>query len=95
MALYAFTVTCSTVLFGYTKSYPAALYLSAAPLAGIAYLVFYGLGSERHLIDTLVIGGALALLLWYSVRIIRLARIYPTLPEGGDDDTPRRRLFKR
>lgn len=95
MALYAFTVTCTTVLFGYTKSYPAALYLSTAPLAGIAYLVFYGFGPDRHLIDTLLIGGVLVLLLWYSVRIIRVARIYPTLPEGGDDDTPRRRLFKR
>jgi hypothetical protein len=95
MALYAFTVACAAAAFGSTKSYPAALYLSASPLAGICYLLFFGLGSERHLFDTLLVGSLLLLLLSYSRRIVTLARIYPTIPEAEDSEPPRRRLFKR
>ena len=94
MGLYGFTVVCAAVCFGVTKSYMAALYLSATPLAGLAYLLLYGAGSERELWDTVIVAVVLALLLRYSLRIVAVARAYPELAEGPDDDTPRRRLFK-
>ena len=75
-------------------SYAAALYLSAAPLAGLAYTIFYGIGSDRGLLDSLLVALVLIVLLCYSRRIIAIARLYPTLTEGDDSDTPKRRLFK-
>ena len=95
MALYGFSVVCAAMVFGFGKSYAAALYLGTTPLAGLAYLLLYGFRSDRHLLDTLVVTVLVLLLLWYTLRITTVARIYPTLPEPGDDDSPRRRLFKR
>ena len=95
MALYGFSVVCAAVCFGVVKSYLAALYLSATPVAGLAYVLLYGLGSERELLDTVVVAIVLVLLLRYSRRIVAVARAYPELPEAPDDDTPRRRLFKK
>ena len=95
MALYGFSVVCAAVCFGVAKSYLAALYLSATPVAGLAYVLLYGLGSERELLDTVVVAIVLVLLLRYSRRIVAVARAYPELPEAPDDDTPRRRLFKK
>lgn len=93
VALYGFTVVCACLLLNYTKAVPAALYLGAAPLAGLAYLVLGGSGAEREPIDTAFVAGILLLLFWYSVRLVNLARSYPYLPEG-EDAPPRRRLFK-
>ena len=95
ISLYALSVTFASVIFAYAKHYNAALYLSFAPLAGLAYLVFYGLRSDHSLFDTLLVALVLVLLLWYSRRIVRIARHYSTLREGDDQDTPKRRLFKR
>lgn len=92
IALYGFTVVCAAVLFHYTKAVPAAYYLGATPAAGLLYLLIYGLGSKRELIDTAVVGAILLLLLWYSLRLVGIARAYPGLPEG--EQPPRRRLFK-
>ena len=94
MAMYGFTVVCATVLFGIAKSTAAALYLSATPLAGFAYLLVYGVGG-RELLDTLIVAVILLILLRYSLRIVAISRAYPGLPEAGEEDTPRRRLFKR
>ncbi|MEE2802931.1 MAG: hypothetical protein VYB37_00615 [Pseudomonadota bacterium] len=94
ISLYALSVTCAAVIFCYAKSYAAALYLSAAPLAGLAYTIFYGIGSDRGLLDSLLVALVLIVLLCYSRRIITIARLYPTLTEGDDSDTPKRRLFK-
>jgi hypothetical protein len=82
-------------LFGFAKSYPAALYLSATPLAGLVYLFIYGFDSHRPRIDTIFVAMIVLLLLWYSLRLIALARAYPDLPEPGDEKSPKRRLFKR
>ena len=95
MGMYAFSVVCATVLFGVAKSTAAALYLSATPLAGLAYVLAYGFGAERELLDTVLVCAVLLLLVRYSFRIVAISRAYPELPEAPDDDTPRRRLFKR
>lgn len=85
VAYYGFTVVCAAVLFGIMKSYWAALYLSATPLTALAYLYFYGLGSARPAGDTFIVTIVLLLLLRYSLRIIAVARYYPSLPEAGAD----------
>ena len=95
IALYGFSVACAAIAFGMTKNYFAALYLSATPLAGIVYLLVYGFNSGRHLVDTLLVGLVVLLLLWYSFRVVALAKTYPTLPIPKDEQQPRRRLFKK
>lgn len=81
VGLYSFTVVCAAVIFGILKNYHAALYLSATPVVALAYLFFYGFGSERENIDTIIVAGVLLLLLRYSLRIVAVAKAYPTFPE--------------
>lgn len=86
VAYYSFSVVCASVVFGIMKNYSAALYLSATPLVGLAYILIYRFGSERALVDTLIVAGLLLLAARYSFRIVSVARIYPHLPEPGPDE---------
>ena len=95
MALYGITVVLAAIAFGFAKIYLAALYLSATPLAGLVYLLIYGFRSDRPLVDTLLVALIALLLLWYSIRVIALARVYPNLRKPENEEQPRRRLFKR
>ena len=78
--LYGFSVVCAAVIFGIMKNYYAALFLSASPLASLAYLFFHGLSSDREKIDTLIVTILLLLLLRYSIRIVAIAKSYPSFP---------------
>ncbi len=80
VTFYGFTVVCASVLFVIMKSYMAALYLSATPLAALAFVFLIGLGSERAAGDTLIVTIILLVLLRYSLRIVALARMYPQFP---------------
>ena len=95
IAVYGITVVFAAIAFGIAKHYFAALYLSATPLAGLVYLLIYGFRSDRYFVDTLLVGLGVLLLLWYSLRVIALARIYPSLRKPENEEQPRRRLFKR
>ena len=95
IATYGITVVFAAIAFGIAKNYFAALYLSATPLAGLTYLLIYGFRSDRQLVDTLLVALVVLLLLWYSLRVIGLARIYPKLRVPENEEQPRRRLFKR
>ena len=64
-------------------------------MAGLLYPLIYGFRSDRHLLDTLLVGLVVLLLLWYSLRVIALARVYPNLRKPETEEQPRRRLFKR
>ena len=88
ISVYGFSVVCAAALFYILKSYSAALYLSATPLAALAYVIFYGLGAERAVFDTLLVVVILLLLLRYSFRIVSIARIYPELPEPTEPPEP-------
>lgn len=94
VAFYAFSVVCAATVFGIGKSYVAALYLSATHLAGLAFVFLYGLGSEREMVDTIVVAVILVLLLRYSFRMVGIARLYPEMPEAPDSQAGRRRIFR-
>jgi hypothetical protein len=93
IGLYGFTVVCAAVTFQYTKVVPAAVFVALSPLAGLVFLATYGFGSARPVGDTLIVFGMVLVLLVYSLRIVRIARLYPSLPDDGEPP-PRRRLFK-
>ena len=82
--LYGFSVVCAAVIFGIMNNYYAALFLSASPLASLAYLFFHGLSSDREKIDTLIVTILLLLLLRYSIRIVAIAKSYPSFPIPED-----------
>jgi len=86
VAYYGFSVVCAAVLFGIAKTYAAALYLSATPVAGLAYLFLYGMSAERATADTVIVTVVLLLMLRYCVRIVAVARAYPGLPLAPSDD---------
>ncbi len=94
ISLYGISVVCAAGTFVISKHYLSGLYLSATPLAGLAYLMIYGFGAGRSVADTLLVLLIVLLLLWYSLRIVGIARIYHTLPIPNTDQ-PRRRLFKK
>ena len=85
-AYYSFSVVCAAVIFGIMKSYSAALYLSATPLVGLAYVILYRLNTDKSAIDSILVIGVLSLMLYYSLRIIAVARIYPLTPEVEPED---------
>ena len=87
VAFYGFTVVCAAALFIILKSYSAALYLSATPAVALVYVFLYGLGSERALVDTIIVAVILLLLLRYSFRIVAIARVYGELPPAEPDET--------
>jgi len=82
---YSFSVVCAAALFVILKSYYAALYLSATPVVALVHVFFGGLSAERAAGDTVVVAVILLLLLWYSFRIVAVARAYPFLPEAKVD----------
>ena len=84
---YGFSVVCAAVLFGILKNYTAALFLSTTPLVGLAYLLFFGLGSERPAGDNLIVTIILLLFLRYSFRIINIAHTYPFLSQSSTDES--------
>lgn len=93
LGLYAFTVVAATVVFHYTKMFWSAVYVAAAPLMGLIYVLAYGFREDRIRMDSIIVGGVLVLLLLYAPRLLGIARAYPSMNEG-DEPPPRRRLFK-
>lgn len=94
LGLYAFTVVAGAVIFNYTKIVWSAVYVAAAPLACLAYVLIYGFSGERIRTDSIIVVGIVVLMLLYAPRLIGIARTYPSMPEG-EAASPRRSLFKR
>ena len=83
---YGFSVVCAAVLFGFSKIYAAALYLSATPLVSLAYLWLYGVATERPLGDSIIVTLILLGLLRYSLRTVAIAKYYSDLPTPPPTD---------
>ena len=93
VALYGFTMVCSTILFGATKHVWAAFYCSAAPVAVLFYLFTSGFPPRLGTIDRLVLIVFALIWLRYSMRIVGLAKAYPDLPAGTAPPRNRRRTL--
>ena len=87
VTFYGFSVVCAASLLIILKSYVSVLYLSATPLAALAYVFLFGLGSERAVGDTLIVTIILLILLRYSFRIVPLTRMYAQFPDIGPDES--------
>ncbi len=84
VALYAFSVFFSAVLFGVTKHIYAAYYFAMAPLATLLYFVFRGFPPNLATIDKFVLVAITLGLLRYSMRVVAIAKAYPHMPQRSD-----------
>lgn len=89
--LYAFTVVCAAILLGLTRHYWAAVWCAAAPLGALAYFAFYGFHPALAPVERIVMVAVVLAWLAYGLRVIAIARAFPTLPEPATPEPPRRR----
>ena len=82
VALYAFSVSFSALLFGVTKHVYAAYYFATAPLATLVYFFLGGFPPNLATIDKWVLVVIALGLLRYSMRFVAIAKAYPHLPDA-------------
>jgi hypothetical protein len=81
--VYAFTVVITAVVLGVTKHVAAAAFCATAPVAALLYFALYGFQPDLGTGDRIVLVVVVLLWLLYSWRILRIVRVYPTLPDPG------------
>ena len=86
VSIYAISIVFGAVTFGATKDYIAILYCSTAPPAVLFYLVVYGFPPNLHLFDKILIVAFTLVLLRYAFRLVAIARTYPQMPRGTDNE---------
>ena len=85
VAIYGLTVVCAAIVLGFTKHPHAALYCGAAPAVGLLYFFVYGFHSNLGAIDHMVMIVFGLIWLRYSLRVLAIARTYPTMPEASSE----------
>lgn len=87
VSAYAFIVAGSAVAFGITKSPIAGAVCATAPIGALIYFMVFGFHPGAAAGDKIV--QVVIVLLWlrYSWRIVKIARVYPTLPSAPPDKT--------
>ena len=81
VSLYAFSVVCAAIVFGFTKHPAPAWYCGLAPVAALAYFFYFGFHPNSSAIDNVVILLVIALWLRYSWRVIAIGRHFEDMPE--------------
>lgn len=81
VALYAFTMVCAAIVFGFSKHYLAAWYCGLAPVAALVYFYLFGFHPNSGAIDHIVILVLVGLWLRYSWRVIAIGKHFENMPE--------------
>ena len=81
VALYAFTMVCAAIVFGFTKHYFVAWYCGLAPVAALVYFYVFGFHPNWGTVDHVVILVIIGLWLRYSWRVITIGKNYEDMPE--------------
>jgi len=81
--VYAFTVCCATVIFGFTRHPWAAIWCALSPLAALAYFGVWGFHAnledgDKALLIVVAVAGLL-----YSRRVVAVARAWHGRAEPG------------
>ncbi len=83
VALYAFTMVCAAIVFGFTKHYFVAWYCGLAPVAALVYFYLFGFHPNSGAVDHVVILVIVGLWLRYSWRVIIIGKHFEDMPEPG------------
>ncbi len=86
VSIYAFCVVCGAIVLGMTKSSAAALVCASAPLAALLYFFLKGFPSGLGMIDHWVLVAAALGLLFYSLRVVAIAKAYPDMPDAAEGE---------
>ncbi|MCB1739661.1 MAG: hypothetical protein KDK91_04775 [Gammaproteobacteria bacterium] len=81
VGLYAFSVVCAALIFGFLKHHLAALYCALTPISAVLYYLTWGFPPNLGGLDQALI--MIFVLLWarYSWRVLQLGRFYPHMSE--------------
>ena len=88
VAVYSFALCCAALALAGTQHPIAALVCATAPPAALAFLAIHGFSPQLHLADKLLIGVILLALWAYTVRVIRIARVFPYLTDPAPANRP-------
>jgi uncharacterized membrane protein len=86
VSIYAFCVVCGAIVLAMTKSSAAALVCASAPLAALLYFFLKGFPSGLGMIDHWVLVAAALGLLFYSLRVVAIAKAYPDMPDAAEGE---------
>ena len=84
VSLYAFSVVCAAIVFGFTKHPAPAWYCGLAPVATLAYFYYFGFHPNSSAVDHVVVLVVIGLWLRYSWRVIAIGRHFEDMPEPED-----------
>ena len=84
--VYCVTVVAAAAVLAVTKAVPSAVWVTSAPLAVIGTVAIFGFPKQMALFDQLLLLAVMVGLLRYSIRLVRIARAYPTLPSRPPED---------
>lgn len=79
-AIYAFSILCGAIGLGITKNLYASLYCGTAPLVVLLHHMINGFHPNLHEIDQYVVLALTLLWLRYAVRVVAIAKNYPSMP---------------
>jgi hypothetical protein len=86
VSIYAFCVVCGAIVLSMTKSSAAAHVCASAPLAALLYFFLKGFPSGLGMIDHWVLVAAALGLLFYSLRVVAIAKAYPDMPDAAEGE---------
>lgn len=80
------SIAIGAIVLALTKHVFAACYMMAAPLGVLGYLLFQGFPPGTPTIDKIFMVVIALVLLRYILRVVSIAKAYPTLRERQEDD---------
>jgi hypothetical protein len=87
-ALHAATVVWAAVYLGFSKRSGPALYCMSAPLAALAGFATGVINPHLRTIETVLLSALCIGWLWYSRRVLAIARAYEALPAELPPEPP-------
>lgn len=82
ISLYAFTQVCAALILWASANVWAALYCAGAPIAALLYFAVFGFHPNLETGDKTLLIVAMLLWVWYSRRLVAVARAFPSLAQS-------------
>ena len=86
VSIYAFCVVCGAIVLAMTKSSAAAYVCASAPLAALLFFFLEGFPSGLATVDKSVLVAVALGLLFYSMRVVAIAKAYPNMPDAVEGE---------